>query len=308
MTGAGPGPRVVLIIGGSSGIGLAAGLAFSARGDHVVLAARGRSALVAAAARCRARGAAGVETVVTDVADAASVQALFDQILAQHPRLDVTVHTATVMAYGDIEQLPAEVFEKVVDTAIHGTAHIARSVFPVLRGQGGGTLIVVNSLLGSIATPHMGAYVTAKWGQLGLIRVLQLEARKIPGAYVCVVSPGSTNTPIYYQAANYTGRAARPPWPIDQPEKVARAIVGLADRPRRRVSVGPANPFTVFGFRFMPFLYDRLVTPLVEVAALSRRAMEPDPGNVLGPNESDEGEYGHWPRGGRSARRRGWRR
>lgn len=308
MTGAGPGPRVVLIIGGSSGIGLAAGLAFSDRGDHVVLAARGRSALVAAAAQCRARGAAGVETVVTDVADAASVRALFAQVQARHPRLDVIVHTATVMAYGDIETLPADIFEKVVDTAIHGTAHVARAAFPLLRGQGGGTVIIVNSLLGSIATPHMGAYVTAKWGQLGLSRVLQLEARKIPGAHVCLVSPGGVNTPIYYQAANHTGRAARPPWPIDQPEKVARAIVGLADRPRRRVSVGPANPFTVFGFRFAPFLYDRLVTPLVEVAALSRQAVPANPGTVFAPIESAEGQYGHWPRGGRPARRRGRRR
>ena len=294
-----PAGRVVLITGGSSGIGLAAARAFAGRGDRLVLAARGPAALVAAAAQCRDLGAAGVDTIVTDVSDSASVQDMLDKTVGQHARIDVIVHSATVMAYGDVETLPADVFEKVVDTAIHGTASVARAAFPVFRRQGGGNLIVVNSLVGMVAVPHMGAYGTAKWGQLGLTRTLQLEARRIPGVHVCVVIPGSINTPIYYQAANHAGRVARPPWPVTQPERMARAIVGLADRPRRRVSVGPTNPFIVFGFRFAPAVYDRIVTPLMNVAALTREKIEPTPGNVFAPHEADEGQHGHWPTGGR---------
>ena len=237
-------------------------------------------------------------TIATDVGVESSVRAMLDQAAAAYGRVDVIVHSATVMAYGDVETLPSEVFEKVVDTAIHGTAHIARAAFALFRRQGGGTVIVVNSLLGTIVAPHMGAYATAKWGQLGLTRVLQIEARRIPGVHVCVVVPGSINTPIYYQAANHTGQAARPPWPVDQPEKVAKAIVSLADRPRRRVSVGTLNPFTVFGFRFLPMVYDRIVTTLMDRAALTRQPLEPTSGNVFEPNEAAEAEFGHWPVGG----------
>ena len=58
--------------------------------------------------------------------------------------------------------------------------------------------IGVNSLLGSVTVPQMGAYATAKWAQRGLLRTLQQETRDEPGLHVCIVSPGSINTPIYY--------------------------------------------------------------------------------------------------------------
>ena len=106
----------------------------------------------------------------------------------QFGRLDAVVHAAQVMAYGTIEEVPREVFETVVETAVHGTAVVARVVLPVFREQGEGHLVVVNSLLGQVATPLMGSYVAAKWGQLGLVRVLQQETRDVPG----ISSPSSS--------------------------------------------------------------------------------------------------------------------
>ena len=96
-------------------------------------------------------------------------------------RLDAVVHAAQVMAYGTIEEVPRKVFETVVETAVHGTAVVARAVLPVFRQQGEGQLVVVNSLLGQVATPLLGSYIAAKWGQLGLVRVLQQETRDVPG-------------------------------------------------------------------------------------------------------------------------------
>ena len=104
------------------------------------------------------------------------------------------------------------------------------------------------------------------------------------------------DTPIYYQAANYAGRVGRPPPPIDPPEKVARAIVRLADRPRRKVEVGPFNRLIVLGFRTMPWVFERLVTPLMKVAALSREAVPPTEGNVFAPVGGQEAVHGRWPR------------
>ena len=109
--------------------------------------------------------------------------------------------------------MPADLFEGVVDTAIHGTARLARAVLPVFRRQRRGVFVVVNSLLGSITVPNMGAYATSKWGQRAVARTLQQELRGERGVHVCIVSPGRINTPIYYQAANHTGRDARPPGP-----------------------------------------------------------------------------------------------
>ena len=242
--------RTVVVFGGSSGIGLAAALRISADGGRLLLAARDAGALARAADQCRAAGAAEVRTASTDVLDSGQVEAALDAAVDAFGRLDAVVHTATVMGYGQIEQLPTDVFLGVVDTAVRGTFHIARAALAILRSQGSGTLVVVNSLLGSITVPNMGAYSVAKWAQRALVRTLQQEVRG-SGVHVCMLSPGSINTPIYYLAANYTGRAARPPVPVLQPERAGAAIAGLIDRPRNNVSmpVGPANPIAITGFR-----------------------------------------------------------
>ena len=283
------------MIGASSGIGLSAARAFARRGDRLVLASRSAARLAAAADQCRADGAAQVSVATVDVAEADSVAALFRQVAAEHDRLDVVVHTATVMAYGTIEQLPAEVFHKVVHTAIAGTFSVARAALAIFRRQQTGTLVVVNSLLGAIAAPEMGAYVTAKWGQAGMLRVLQLETRNVAGIRVCSVSPGGVNTPVYSQAANVTGRSARPPIPVDPPDKVAQAILRCVDRPVPRVSVGLTNPVIVLGFRLFPRLYDLLVTPLLHLISLTGPPSEPSTGNVFQPMEGGEAETGRWP-------------
>jgi NAD(P)-dependent dehydrogenase (short-subunit alcohol dehydrogenase family) len=203
------------------------------------------------------------------------------------------------MAYGTVEQVPAEVFDHVVDTAVRGTAHLARAVLPVFRRQGRGTLVVVSSLLARIAVPSLSAYNAAKWGQLGLVRALQLELRDEPELHVCLVSPGAVDTPIYEQAATYAGSSGSAPPPVVSAERVARAVVSCLDRPRRHVDVGPANALAVLGFRLLPPVYDRLAGPLVRHVVLRGPARRPDAGNVLRPRPHAERLSGGWTLGGR---------
>lgn len=280
-----PEDRVVVVLGASSGIGRAAARAFAAEGARLVLAARGRELLAEVAAECERDGATATHVVPTDVLDEKAVDALMSEAVARHGRIDVVVHSAAVMAYGFMEDLPTDVFTTVVDTTIHGTAHVARAAMPVFRRQREGTLVIVTSLLSSVPVPGMGAYITAKWGQEGLARVLQLEARSTPGVHVCTVAPGGVDTPIYQRAANYTGRVGQAPPPVDSPEKVARAIVRCADRPRRKVSVGLANPLIIAGFRLLPPVYDRLVTPLFKLFAQGQE-IATHAGNVFTPSRA----------------------
>lgn len=287
----------MLIFGGSSGIGLATALRLAAAGARLVLSSRSAVALDRAARQCREAGAGDVHTVVADVLRADQVEQAVAVATRELGELDAVVYTAAVMAYGAVESVPVDVFATVVDTAVHGTLHVARAVLPVFRHQHRGTLVVVNSLLGAVTVPNMGAYATSKWGQRALVRTLQQELRRVRGVHVCQVSPGSVNTPVYYQAANYLGRQARPPAPVLQPETVARAVVGLFDHPRRNVSVpvGPANPLEVAGFRFVPRLYDTLVGPLFRVGALTRQHLPPTAGNVQRPASDAERVHGRWP-------------
>ena len=287
-------PAVVVVIGATSGIGLCVAYQLAERHDHLVLVAREASRLEKVAAQCRQRGATSVIVKAADTANEAAIDAVFDLTLVEHGRVDAVVHTAAVMAYGSVEAVPTEVFTTVVDTAIKGTFFTARAALRAFRPEGRGTLVFVNSLLGSISTPQMSSYVTAKWGQAGLLRALQLELRDQPDIHVCSVSPGAVNTPIYSQAANVTGRTPNPPIPIDSPVKVARATVRCLDHPRARVSVGLANHLVVFGFRAAAPIYDRLVTPLLMFASLTKKPTEPSTGNVVEPNSDGESLYGPW--------------
>jgi hypothetical protein len=138
--------------------------------------------------------------------------------------------------------------------------------------------------------------VTAKWGLRGLFRTLRQETRDLPDVHVCWFAPGSVDTSVYTSAGNYAGFVGRPPPPVDSPERVADAVLSLADRPRRGVSVGAANPFIQLGFVLFPPLYDALVTPLMRNFGLSRQATAPHDGNVFAPRPRTEGGPARWSR------------
>jgi NAD(P)-dependent dehydrogenase (short-subunit alcohol dehydrogenase family) len=283
-----------MITGASSGIGRATALELAGRGARLVLVARGEDSLEEAAAEARGAGAADVLVRTADVTDEDAVRAAVEATVAEFGRIDVVVHAAQVMAYGSIEELPREVYETVVEVAVHGTANVARVVLPVFRKQGAGHLVVVNSLLGSVTAPLMGSYVTAKWGQLGLVRVLQQETRDEPGISISAVQPGGVDTPIYFQAASWTGSTGRPPAPVYSPQRVARVVLSTLDRPRRVVQAGLFNPLITAGFRLLPGLYDHLVGPLLQRLGTADDHVPPTTGNVFASQPDGNATEGHW--------------
>jgi NAD(P)-dependent dehydrogenase (short-subunit alcohol dehydrogenase family) len=204
--------------------------------------------------------------------------------VAHHGQLDAVVHSAGVVTYGRVEDVPAEVFDGVLRTNLLGAANLARHVLPVLRRQQGGHLLLVGSVLGDIAAPFMTAYVVSKWGIRSLGRQLALENRDLSDVHVSVVSPGGVDTPIYESAANYLGLPGRPPPPVTTPERVAKAVLRVLDHPRDRRQVGFANNLMRAGFTLAPRVFDALVGPMFSVAALDRTRQAPAiPGSVLAP-------------------------
>jgi NAD(P)-dependent dehydrogenase (short-subunit alcohol dehydrogenase family) len=288
--------RVVAVIGASSGIGRATAHALAARGDRLVLASRSAEVLEQVRQECRTRGAGEVLVVPTDVRDADAVDALFDTAAGALGRVDAVVLTAGVLAYGRFDEVPREVFDATIATNVLGTGNVARSALRRFKEQGGGSLVVLGSVLGKMTAPLMSGYASSKWALHALVRTLQIEARELAGVHITLVSPGGVNTPIYNLAGTYTGHQGHPPPPIDPPEKAAGVIVAALDRPRREVSLGWANPVMVFGFRALPGVFDALVTPLMRMFGQTRGKVEPHPGNVLEPVADHEAVHGDWPR------------
>lgn len=285
-----PRDRAVVVVGATSGIGLATAHRLSAGGDRLVLVARDAGRLAEVAASLHGPSVVAAADLGTGEGVAEAVEAC----VAAYGRVDAVVTTAQTMAYGSVEQVPPEVLASVVDVGVHGTARLARAALPHFRAQGGGQLVVVGSLLAEISVPSMGAYCAAKWGQLALVRALQLETRRQRGVHVSLVVPGAVDTPIYRQAATYAGSPGSAPPPVVGPDAVARAIERCLERPRRTVQVGSANRLVRAGFRHLPGLYALMVGPLVRRVALRGPPAADHSGNVLSARPDGEAERGGW--------------
>jgi NAD(P)-dependent dehydrogenase (short-subunit alcohol dehydrogenase family) len=299
-----PQSRVVVVVGASSGMGRATAQLLAEQGASLVLASRSLDTLTVAAQECRGRGAADVVVAPTDIRDADAVDRLLDAAVERFGRVDGVVLTASVLAYGRFDDVPREVFDHVLDTNVRGTANVARSALRVLREQDRGSLVVLGSVLGKMTAPSMSSYATGKWAVHALLRTLQVETRGT-GVEVSLVSPGSVNTPIFGLAGSYTGRSAKPPPPVVQPEAAARRIVALLDRPRRDLDLGLSNRWMVLGFRLVPSLFDVLVGPLASRLTQGRDELVPGPGNVLEPDPVHEAVHGRWLRWWGGGGRRG---
>ena len=214
-------PRVVLITGASSGIGRAVAHRAASAGDNVILAARGATALEETARECEAAGARSVMVSPIDVGDDDAVGSCVRTIVAEHGRIDAIIHCAGVVAFGRTEDIPVDVFDRVLVTNVIGSVNVARHAISRFREQDHGSLVLMGSVIGHAAAPRMTPYAVSKWGVRALARQLQIENRDKPDVAISYVAPGMVDTPIWRQAANYTGQEASPPPPVASPEQVA---------------------------------------------------------------------------------------
>lgn len=289
-------PRRVVVTGASSGIGRLTAHALSERGHAVALAARSTDSLDCVVEECRQRGRDAV-AIPTDVRDRSAVERLAETARERLGGVDAWVNNAAVMAYGTLDRIPAEIQQAVVETNLGGTVNGCRSALHLFGEPRAGVIVNVASLYARMTSPYVSPYVASKYGVLGLTEVLRQEWADEPQLHVCAVLPGSMDTPIFAHAANYSGRPVRPIPPVGDPRRVARAVVGLVERPRRRRTVGSFHHLLSFGHALLPSLYGQLSPKVMARAGLGDGQMiAEDPGTVLEPRPSTNACDGGWRR------------
>jgi short-subunit dehydrogenase len=284
---------VVVVTGASSGIGRAAARRFAEKGASVVLAARDEGSLHDAARECEAAGTRTL-SVPTDVSDPEAVDALVQRAVQRFGGIDVWVNDAAVMAYGAIGEVPAEVQLQILKVNLFGQMNGARAVCPVMKDQGHGVIINVASLYGKMTSPYVSAYATSKFGVMGFSEVLRQELKPDRGIHVCTVLPGSVDTPIFRQSANYTGHPVKPVPPVISPDRVVRVIVRCAEHPRREVTVGLTHRVASWGHGLLPRLYSELAPQVMQLVAFGRGDAPKTHGNVFSPQPALAAIQGGW--------------
>ena len=189
--------RVVVITGGSRGLGLILARLFSDEGAKLSLLARDGEELARAKAELEQSGAQ-VLTIVCDITDADALRAAIEKTAAHYGALDVLINNAGAIAVGPMEHMTEREFRDMMDLHCWATLDATRAALPHLK-KSGGRIVNITSLGGLVAIPHLSAYSVSKFAQVGLSTSLRAELAK-DGVLVTTVCPGTMRTGSHINA------------------------------------------------------------------------------------------------------------
>lgn len=175
--------RVVLITGGSRGIGHVMATRLASAGYRVHATSR----------RPCASWPAGVHGEILDIQDSLSVSRCVGEVMRHAGRIDALINNAGFDLYGALEETSLAEFTEQMDTNLMGAVRMIKAVLPYMREQGSGRIVNVSSLGGRIGLPMNSAYAASKFALEGLSESLRLELLPL-NIRVSVVVPGAVAT------------------------------------------------------------------------------------------------------------------
>jgi NAD(P)-dependent dehydrogenase (short-subunit alcohol dehydrogenase family) len=215
--------RVAVVTGGSRGIGLAIAQALVRAGAEVVLVSRSRKALESARKKLGARAS----VVVADVGRPADVNRVFSQVKRRHGRLDILVNCAGIFTYKPFTETTLEDWQRNIETNLSSIFLASKAALPLFARSRHAHLVNILSSSSRNAFPNCSAYTAAKFGALGLTRVLRKELRP-QGIRVTAILPGLTDTRMLNEFDFDIPRER-----VMQPQDVADAVMAALRQPAR---------------------------------------------------------------------------
>ena len=185
--------KVAVVTGASRGIGEAVAAALAAEGCRLVLAARSTERLHKVAEALRLRHGAEVLIVPTDIGDEGQARALISAAADHFGTVDVLVNNAGMGIYGAVDELHLDDLRHVFAVNFFGPMAALQAAVPIMRSQGGGTVVNVSSIVGRFPQPLGGGYTATKFALHGASGAARAELKR-DNIDVVLVCPGLTDT------------------------------------------------------------------------------------------------------------------
>jgi NAD(P)-dependent dehydrogenase (short-subunit alcohol dehydrogenase family) len=239
--------KVVLITGGSRGLGLELARLFADEGAYIAIASRDMTELLDAKQELRDRGAADVDAFHCDVTSREECESAILRLISRWGRIDVLVNNAGIILSAPLERLKVDDFEEAMAVHFYGPLYMSLAATHHMRRQGDGRIVNIASIGGKIAVPHLLPYCASKFALVGLSDGLRAELARHHIA-VTTVCPGLMRTGSHVNA-NFRGYHelefalfslldALPLTSINA-ERAARRIVDATRRRRAHLIITP---------------------------------------------------------------------
>lgn len=225
--------KVVLVTGGTSGIGRETVLQFAKAGAKVVLAGRRTDAGEAVVGEVKAAGGEA-KFVQTDVTQESQVKHLVDETVRHFGRLDIAFNNAGIEQTAPVTDFTEDDYRKVFDINVLGVFLSQKYEIPAMLQSGGGVIINTSSIAGHIGMAGASIYIASKHAVEGITKTTALELAQ-QGIRVNSVAPGAIATDMIDRFAGKEGSDGReqlaaqhPMGRLGQPEEIAAAVLYLA--------------------------------------------------------------------------------
>jgi NAD(P)-dependent dehydrogenase (short-subunit alcohol dehydrogenase family) len=248
------GGGVVLITGGSRGLGLALARAFAKEGLRVAICARDSAELERARQDLEERNAQ-VFSVECDVGDQDQVKSMIDRVLDHYGQIDILVNNAGEIQVGPLDSMSIDDIDKAMRVMFWGTVYPTLALLPHMRQRRTGRIVNITSIGGKVAVPHLLPYTCAKFAAVGFSEGLHAELAG-KGVKVVTIAPGLMRTGSYQNAwfkgnqdreAAWFGLSSSLPGFTISGERAAREIVDATRRGEsERILSAPANLLSMF--------------------------------------------------------------
>ncbi|MFK7899898.1 MAG: SDR family oxidoreductase [Cyclobacteriaceae bacterium] len=252
--------KVVVITGGSSGIGKACALVFGKAGAKVVISGRNSARLAEAEKELTMQGIDTL-TVVADVAKEADNKKLVEQTIKKYGQLDVLINNAGISMRALFNECEPTVIEEVMGINFYGAVYATKYALPhILKTKG--SIIGVSSIAGYRGLPARTGYSASKFALQGFLEALRTELLH-SGVHVLVSCPGFTESNIRNTAlaadGNTQGESPRDEGKMMTSEEVANYILKATRKRKRTLVLTGQGKMTVFLNKFFPAFMDKMV-------------------------------------------------